>query len=244
MQNVSALIKFDKVGVVFGDDVALRNASFAVQKGEFVCLVGQSGSGKSTVLKLIAGLESPSSGKVSRPENIAMVFQNGALLPWLTVVENIALGLSAKVPPHAAERTCRTYIEMTGLQKFIDKYPRELSGGQRQRVGIARALAAEPSVLLLDEPFSALDIATTDELHRDLIAIWEKTGQTIVMVSHSIEEAVTLASRVLLVKDHTIAQSFDITLARPRREQEGGFEHEVMRIRREFLSPAKPARKN
>ena len=234
--NSNNIIIFDRVGRTFDKEVALRGASFSVASGEFVCLIGPSGAGKSTILKIIAGFEKESSGKVIRPENVAVVFQGGALFPWLTVFDNVALGIrTMHVPESTAYKETNRYIEMMGLANFVSKYPRELSGGQRQRVGLARALAVNPSVLLLDEPFSELDIKTTEELHKDLIRMWKETQKTIVMVSHSIEEAVTLADRIILVKDFTVAHTFDITLPRPRREQESGFEHEVMQIRREFF---------
>ena len=165
-----------------------------------------------------------------------MVFQSGALLPWLTVRENIALGLTAKKYAESAIRSESTkYIEMMGLKGFEEKYPRDLSGGERQRVGIARALAVDPAVLLLDEPFSALDPKTTEELHNDIIKIWKNTKKTIVMVSHLIEEAVSLADRVLLIKNHKSDRIFKVTLARPRRENESEFAREVSEVRREFF---------
>ena len=131
--------------------------------------------------------------------------------------------------------TALQYIAMTGLSGFEQKYPRELSGGQRQRVGIARALAVDPSVLLLDEPFSALDPKTTEELHKDIINIWRDTKKTIVMISHLIEEAVSLADQVLLIKNHTNAKTFTIDLSRPRRDSEMEFSREVSKIRTEFF---------
>ena len=233
---MDTIISFDRVIKTYDKEIALRDASFSVGAGEFVCFVGPSGAGKSTILKIIAGLEKESSGKVVRPENVAVVFQSGALFPWLTVFDNVAIGLRAlHAPEGAVQKETRRYIELMGLGEYGAKYPRELSGGQRQRVGVARALAVNPAVLLLDEPFSELDIKTTDELHKDIVRMWQETHKTIVMVSHSIEEAVTLANRIILIKNFSVARIFDISLPRPRREQEPGIEREVMQIRREFF---------
>jgi len=231
------IISFKNISKVFEPhEVALSGVSFAIAKGEFICLIGPSGEGKSTILDLIANLETPSSGTVTKPQNVSMVFQAGALLPWQTVFENVGLGLRAKkVAPEHIRAASEKYIAMMELRGFEDKYPHELSGGQRQRVGIARALAVDPDVLLLDEPFSALDPRTTEELHRDIVKIWETTKKTIVMVSHSIEEAVALADRILLIKNHTLDKTFSISLPRPRRDNEIGFAHEVQEVRREFF---------
>ena len=210
--------------------------TFEVAQGEFFCIIGPSGEGKSTILQIVAGLEKESSGTVAKPENISMVFQAGALLPWRTVLQNVGLGLETKKLPEAEVRSISMrYIEMMGLKGFEAKYPRDLSGGQRQRVGIARALAVDPAVLLLDEPFSALDPKTTEELHGDILKIWQDTKKTIVMISHLIEEAVSLADRVLLMKNHTVDRIFTITLPRPRRENETEFAREVTQVRREFF---------
>ena len=238
--NSNNIIVFDGVSKTFDDgagrETALRDVSFAVQKGEFACLIGPSGGGKSTILRLIAGLAAPTGGTITKPEHISMVFQAGALLPWLTVAENVAFGLRAKnVPEKKIASAIADYVSMVGLAGMEGKYPRELSGGQRQRVGIARALAVEPDVLLLDEPFSALDPKTTEELHKDVIAIWTQTKKTIVMVSHLIEEAVSLADQVILIKDRTVDHIFAIDLPRPRRENEAVFAHEVMQVRKEFF---------
>lgn len=233
-----SLIEFQNVNKLYpgNSTPTLRNLSFSVSEGEFFVIVGPSGCGKSTVLRIIAGLEKTNGGEVQMPGDVAMVFQNGALFPWLNVFENVALGLRAKnVDDKKVETICDQYIEMTGLAGFEEKYPHELSGGQRQRVGLARALAVEPKVLLLDEPFSALDTFTTEELHKDLIKIWQQTKKTIVMVSHSIEEAVTLGDRIILMKAGEIEQTFPIALPRPRREQETGFMHDVQSIRKEFF---------
>ena len=231
------MIVFNQVNKIYPDNTqALKDVSFQVEPGEFFCIVGHSGCGKSTILKLIAGLEQPNSGQIDAPKEVSMVFQSGALLPWLSVYENVALGLRAQ---HAGEKKvveeCHKYIGMTGLLEFQAKYPHDLSGGQRQRVGLARALAVDPQVLLLDEPFSALDTITADELHQDLIKIWQATKKTIVMVSHSLEEAVTLADRIMLMKNGQVEEFFPIRLPYPRREQAHSFIEEVHKIRKEFL---------
>jgi NitT/TauT family transport system ATP-binding protein len=243
------IITFDNVSKKFEEtDIALRDVSFSVMPSEFVCVIGPSGGGKSTILKIIAGLEAASSGTVQKPENIAMVFQNGALLPWLTAAENIELGMEShamryrehhhhhvSLSDSVLHRETEKYLSLMHLTDVAQRYPRELSGGQRQRVGIARALAVHPAILLLDEPFSALDPKTTEELHKDLIHIWTETKTTIIMVSHSIEEAVTLAEKIMLIKNRTIAHTFTVTLPRPRRENETGFAGVVSEIRREFF---------
>jgi NitT/TauT family transport system ATP-binding protein len=219
------------------NEVALKDVSLSVMQGEFLCLIGPSGCGKSTMLKLIAGLETPTSGTLKKPHNIAMVFQSGALLPWLTVAENAAFGLHATgLSEKEAVKKSREYLEILGLTAYADKYPRDLSGGQRQRVGIARALAVKPSVLLMDEPFSALDPKTTHELHLDLLKIWHETHITIIMVSHLIEEAVTLAQQVVLMKEGQLREEFPIAITYPRHERGHEVLTEVERIRRVFFN--------
>lgn len=236
--NSNKIISFDKVSKVYepGGEPALREVSFSVTAGEFVCIIGPSGGGKSTLLKIIAGLESASSGSVFKPDNVSMVFQTGALFPWLNVFENVALGLRLKHLPETKIRSqSLAYIEMMKLGGMEEKYPRELSGGQSQRVGIARALAVDPAVLMLDEPFSALDPQTTEELHEDVIKVWRETKKTIVMVSHLIEEAVSLADRIFLIRNYALENIFPVALPRPRRENEEKFAHEVLLIRKEFF---------
>ncbi len=193
-------------------------------EGEFFCLVGPSGCGKSTILKLIGNIETPTSGNIEKPEEVSMVFQSGALLPWMSVEENVSLvnkvkGLSSlKVEEQTAK-----YLRMVDLETFRFRYPRELSGGQRQRVGIARALAVEPKVLLLDEPFSALDPVTTDELHKYLLKVWQETKKTIVMVSHLVEEAVLLSDRIAVMEQGKIKEIVDVNLKRPRNDESKEF---------------------
>jgi NitT/TauT family transport system ATP-binding protein len=235
--NMTNIIEFQHVGKLYPreDKPALKDVSFSIAQGEFVCLIGASGCGKTTILKLIAGLEQPTGGHMVKPEKVAMSFQLGALFPWLTVFENAALGLRERGAGESEiERVVEKNLRAMNMHAFAQKYPIDLSGGQRQRVGIARALAVDPLVLLLDEPFSALDPKTTAELHDDLIAIWRETKKTIVMVSHVIEEAVSLADRVILMRDGAVDSIFPVDLPYPRRESEN-FHHEVMRIRREFF---------
>jgi len=212
LKNVSRVYKAVKVA-------ALLNVSLSINTGEFFCLVGPSGCGKSTILRLIGDIETPTDGTIIKPKEVSMVFQTGALLPWMSVEENVSLvnrikGLSAR----EIEQQTAKYLRMVELEPFRFRYPRELSGGQRQRVGIARALSVEPKVLLLDEPFSALDPVTTDEMHELLLKIWQETGKTIVMVSHSLEEAVLLSDRIAVMKQGGIKEVVEVDLKRPRKE--------------------------
>jgi ABC-type nitrate/sulfonate/bicarbonate transport system ATPase subunit len=238
MLHNTHLIEFDGVSKDYPHgDRGLVRVNFKIDPKEFVAIIGASGCGKSTLLKIIAGLERQTAGVVNKPAQISLVFQNAALLPWLSVYDNIAVGGRAiALRGDSLQKQIKKYVAMLGLEGFEEKYPRELSGGQRQRVGIARALASNPKVLLLDEPFSALDAKTTEELHRDILKIWKETDMTVVMVTHSIEEAVTLAQRVILMKDFTIEHTFEISAPYPRRESGEQFEHEVSLIRKEFFT--------
>ncbi len=218
-------------------EVALSDVSCAVRRGEFLAIIGASGCGKSTLLKIIAGIETPTSGSIARSQKIAMVFQSGALFPWLSVFENVAVGLRAeKLSEAVIERRVNAYLDLTGLQSFAQKVPAELSGGQHQRVGLARALAVEPQVLLLDESFSALDPKMAADLHEDILRIWKHTGVAIIMVSHLIEEAAALADRILLMGNGSIKKEFNISLSHPRREQGAEFMRDVQMIRKEFFT--------
>lgn len=212
------------------DLLVLEEVNFKLYEGEIVALLGKSGSGKSTLLRIIAGLISPSSGSVTYRGNpvkgpvpgIAMVFQSFALMPWLTVLENVELGLEAQ-GVHRDERRHRAIeaIDIIGLDGFESAFPKELSGGMRQRVGFARALVINPDVLLMDEPFSALDVLTAENLKSDLLELWkEKKTNTngILLVTHNIEEAATLADRIVIFGNDPgyIRAELPVTLPQPR----------------------------
>ena len=211
--------------------VALDGIDLTVRDGEFVCLIGHSGCGKSTLLNLIAGLLLPTEGTVAcggtpvkgpGPDR-AMVFQSHALLPWMTCVENVALGIRQafrhKLSKAEMQDKAEQTLKLVHLDHAIHKYPYEISGGMKQRVGIARALATEPRVLLLDEPFGALDALTRSSLQDELIRVIEKTRSTVVMVTHDIDEAILLADRIVMMTNGPAARIghvLEISLQRPR----------------------------
>jgi NitT/TauT family transport system ATP-binding protein len=211
-----------------GDSVeSLSSISLTIEEKEFVCLLGPSGCGKTTLLRIIAGLDYPTNGSVEldgtvidRPNpQLAMIFQEYSLYPWRTVYENIAFGLELrKVPTKDIQSVVKKYLEIVGLEGFEDHYPYELSGGMRQRIAVARALAIDPSILLMDEPFGALDAQTRNFLQHELLNIWEKTKKTILFVTHSVDEAVFLADRivVLTARPGTICEIIPIDQPRPR----------------------------
>ena len=222
----------------------LSELSFGVELGEFIAIVGPSGCGKSTLLRIINGIVPPTSGQVLyngqqvdgvNPE-CAMVFQSFALLPWLSVKANIELGLEARrVAPAERERLATRYIDKVGLDGFEEAYPRELSGGMRQRVGLARALAVEPAVLLMDEPFSALDALTAIGLREELLDLWQAADspvKTIVMVTHIIEEAVELADRILVLSTGPgrLVGDIRVELQRPRDRRAEAFNNLTDRV--------------
>lgn len=219
------------------DLLVLENIHFQLNEGEIVALLGKSGSGKSTLLRIIAGLIKPSSGQVlyrNKPvtgpvQGIAMVFQNFALMPWLTVLQNVELGLEALGIPRA-ERRARALkaIDTIGMDGFESAFPKELSGGMRQRVGFARALVVNPDILMMDEPFSALDVLTADNLKSDLLDLWQtkKTNTNgILFVTHNIEEAVLLADRIIIFGSDPgyIRAELKVEMEHPRNEQSQSF---------------------
>ncbi|MBI2311154.1 MAG: ABC transporter ATP-binding protein [Betaproteobacteria bacterium] len=220
--RIDKLTKRYAVKDAAGPIVALDAISLTVGKGEFIAILGPSGCGKSTLLHIIAGLVSADGSVVAHGKTVAgpgfdrgLVFQDYALFPWRTVLENVAFGLEIKkVPANAREPIAREHIAAVGLAGFEHRYPSQLSGGMKQRAAIARALAYDPEVLLMDEPFAALDAQCREILQGELLRIWEKTGKTVVFVTHSIEEAVFLAQRVVVMtaRPGRIKQVVDIDL--------------------------------
>ncbi len=206
---------------------ALKDANLRINQGEFVTLIGASGCGKSTLLRIIAGFEKPTSGEalmwskpILEPEpQRGMVFQDYALFPWLSVRDNIAFGPTSRGVPRAQARaTVEHFVDMVGLGRFADAYPHQLSGGMRQRVAIARVLANDAEVVLMDEPFGALDAMTRERLQEELLEIWARTKLTVVFVTHAIEEAIFLADRVVVMTPGPgrIESDNPMLLARPR----------------------------
>jgi NitT/TauT family transport system ATP-binding protein len=222
--------------------LALDNINLQVKPGEFVCIVGPSGCGKSTLLHLIAGLHSQTSGEilvdghpVQGPGTDRMlIFQEHGLFPWLTVGQNVEFGMKMKgVPKAEREEKVKHYLRLVHLAKFEKSYIHQLSGGMRQRVAIARALATEPDVLLMDEPFAALDAQTRDLLHDELERIWSETGRTIIFVTHNVREAIRLGDRVVLLtfRPGRVKSEFPVLLPRPRHLEDP----DVARAAREVL---------
>lgn len=204
---------------------ALNGVDFEVKPNEFVSLIGPSGCGKTTVLKIIGGLLTPTKGQIFVGDkqvkgpgtDRATVFQSPGLMPWRSVFDNVTLALEfARVPQSQREERARKYINLVGLQDFHTHYPGELSGGMQQRVGIARALAIEPNVLLMDEPFGALDALTRTQMQTELLRIWEQQKRTVLFVTHSMDEAILLSDRILVMKDGAISERVQVDIPRPR----------------------------
>ncbi|MEK7075261.1 MAG: ABC transporter ATP-binding protein [Patescibacteria group bacterium] len=213
----------------YGETEILNDVDLNIDSSEFVCIVGESRSGKTTLLKIVAGLIEPSKGVVHTDDQSAMVFQNSALLPWLTVKQNVSFPFMVE-GLNAPKQQIEQLLSELGIKTFENKYPKELSGGQKQRVGIARAMAVKRKILLLDEPFSALDIKIAEELYSLLLGLWRTNKLTVLMVSHSIEEAVLLADRVVIMDKGKIRREITIDLKRPRQKDDPIFRKYVEHI--------------
>lgn len=238
------------------DFIAVDNVSLDVKEGEFVVIVGPSGCGKSTLLDLLAGLTKPTSGQIlldNKPItgpalDRGIVFQQYALFPWLTALGNIEFGLEAKgVPAKQRRETARHFLDLVGLSKFENRHPNELSGGMKQRVAIARSLAYNPDVLLMDEPFAALDAQTREGLQAELLKIWEKSGKTIIFITHGIDEAVYLGQRVAVMTSWPgrIKEIIDIPDALRSKDEDvrstaefGQLRHQIWSLLREEVTRA------
>ena len=214
-----------------GQTIALNGANLDIYDNEFICVVGPSGCGKSTLLNIIAGLHDATSGEVlvdgvkveGTGVDRGVVFQQYALFPWLTVKKNVMFGLNLKkgMTDEEREEIALKYIKMVGLEKFVDSYPKELSGGMKQRVAIARAYAVNPSILLMDEPFGALDAQTRTQLQTELLKTWEEEKKTCFFITHDVEEAILLASRVVVMsaRPGRIKEVIDIDIPYPRNQE-------------------------
>lgn len=238
-------VKIDHVEKVFetkkGKMVALNGVDLDIRENEFICVVGPSGCGKSTILNIIAGLLPATSGAVyvdgnkvegTGPER-GVVFQQYALFPWLTVMKNVMFGLKLKgMKEDEAKAIAMKYIKMVGLEEFVDSYPKELSGGMKQRVAIARAYAVQPEVLLMDEPFGALDAQTRTQLQTELLRTWEEERKTCFFITHDVEEAIILATRVVIMsaRPGRIKDIVDVNIPYPR-DQETKMSKEFMDLK-------------
>jgi sulfonate transport system ATP-binding protein len=211
----------------FGNTVALDNVDLSIQSGEFVALLGRSGSGKSTLLRALAGLDDPTFGIVEVPDERMVVFQEPRLLPWKTTIQNVALGLGGVNPSGQA----RSALAEVGLDHRLDAYPSTLSGGEAQRTALARALVRNPRLLLLDEPFAALDALTRMRMHRLVESLWVRHRLAVLLITHDVDEAILLADRALVIDKGRIVASIVIDLPRPRELGQSGF----LGLRKELL---------
>lgn len=231
MKAREVILEVKNLGKVYktakGETTALQNINFKTHRREFVCVIGPSGCGKSTLVRILAGLESHSSGDVlldGKPvdgpgRDRGMVFQGYTLFPWLTVKKNVMFGLEMNgMNTSEAEREAGLWLELVGLEKFANAYPHELSGGMKQRVAIARALVNQPRILLMDEPFGALDAQTRVKMQTHLLEIWRNIDITIVFITHDLDEAIFLADRILVLKAHPgeVQELIEVPVPRPR----------------------------
>jgi ABC-type nitrate/sulfonate/bicarbonate transport system ATPase subunit len=214
MTNI--ILQLNDVTRCFGAVEVLQPIDIEIARGEFVAVVGPSGCGKTTLLNLLSGFDEPSSGKITRSGRMRMVYQNDGLFPWLTVRENIALGLRHLKDEHERERQLKELIALIKLEGFENHHPHKLSGGMRQRVEIARALAGDTDILLLDEPFSALDYLTRLRMRQELARMLDERPRTVVLVTHDIEEAAQLADRVIVFSERPAKVRSEVRLYEPR----------------------------
>lgn len=233
MENPHAKIQAVGLTKVFGADgdgtLALDEFSLDIQQGEFLCIIGPSGCGKTTFLRIVGGLTEQTTGKLIihregdyQTPLTAMVFQEYAIFPWRTVIDNVTFGLEMRrVPEQDRREVAAYYVEKVGLEEFTHSYPHELSGGMKQRVAIARALAADPEILLMDEPFGALDAQTRTILQEELVRVWEDERKTVIYITHSIEEAIFLGDRVIVMTARPGKKKRELAIDFPRpRSQE------------------------
>jgi NitT/TauT family transport system ATP-binding protein len=222
-----AKLELDNISKRFGDVQAIKGMTFSVNENEFVSLIGPSGCGKTTTLRIIDGVQPPDEGEIriggnpvtGSGQDRGFVFQEFRLFPWRTVMENVTFGMEiADVPKEERRQRAEKYIKMVGLAEFDDHYPHELSGGMKQRVGIARALSIEPEILLMDEPFGALDAMTRETMQKEVLQIWQQERRTVVFVTHDIDEAVFLSDRVHVLQPRPgrLYKTIEIGLPRPR----------------------------
>jgi len=259
LQQREVILEVKGLGKTFdshqGPVTALQDINFKTHRRELVCVIGPSGCGKSTLIRILAGLESHTSGEVlldGQPvqgpgRDRGMVFQGYTLFPWLTVKKNVMFGLEMNnAGRNEAESQARQWLELVGLTKFADAYPHQLSGGMKQRVAIARALANQPRILLMDEPFGALDAQTRAKMQAHLLEIWKNIDITILFITHDLDEAIFLADRILVLKAHPgeVQELIEVPVPRPRSAQQiGSPEFQATKARLEALihPPADPA---
>ncbi|ODA39850.1 ABC transporter ATP-binding protein [Desulfosporosinus sp. BG] len=241
LDGITKQFKLDK-----GQVQALEDIHFEVAKGELICLIGSSGCGKTTLLRVIAGLEKQTSGRVlledkeieTTGRERGMVFQEPRLFPWLTLEENVAFGIKGRVEKKILQRIVQQLLEMVGLSDFAKATPKQLSGGMAQRAAIARALAADPQILLLDEPFSALDTQTRSKLQTDFLKLWQSTHKTCIHVTHDIDEALILGQRIMVMQASPgrITAIFPVSFSYPRCPDEPDFIALKKKLR-DFIPP-------